>query len=74
VQEAAEMAIEKVIRLNQRLQIPSNIKDLGVDLDQLEKMVEDSMRSGNVLINPRLTMARDIRHIIECAYSGSFDL
>ncbi|TDF89742.1 iron-containing alcohol dehydrogenase [Paenibacillus piri] len=74
VQEAAEMAIEKVIRLNQRLQIPSNIKDLGVELDQLEKMVEDSMRSGNVLINPRLTIARDIRHIIECAYSGSFDL
>ncbi|WP_053362583.1 iron-containing alcohol dehydrogenase [Bacillus sp. FJAT-27251] len=70
VKEAAELAIEAVKRLNKSLGIPSNIKDLGVSLDVLPKLVEDSMRSGNVLINPRLTTADDIKGIIENAYNG----
>ena len=70
VQDAAKLAIEAVMRLNKSLDIPSNIKDLGVTLDLLPKLVEDSMRSGNVLINPRLTTADDIKGIIENAYNG----
>jgi alcohol dehydrogenase len=68
--EAGEKAIEAVIRLNRSLNIPLNIKELGVDLDAIDKLVDDSMRSGNVLINPRLTTANDIRQIIESAYKG----
>jgi alcohol dehydrogenase class IV len=70
IKEGAELAIEAVKRLNNSLGIPSNIKDLGVSLDVLPKLVEDSMRSGNVLINPRLTNADDIKRIIENAYNG----
>lgn len=70
VQEAAESAIDAVIHLNKQLNIPLNIKELGVDINQLPKLVEDSMRSGNVLINPRLTTAQDIQNIIENAYNG----
>lgn len=33
-------------------------------------MVADSMRSGNVLVNPRLTTARDVEGIIRAAYGG----
>lgn len=69
--QAAEKAVEFVIQLNKSLNIPSNIKELGVSLDVLPKLVEDSMRSGNVLINPRLTTSDDIRMIIEKAYSGT---
>ena len=70
VEQAAEAAIDAVISLNEKLGIPGNIKDLGVTLDVLPKLVEDSMRSGNVLINPRLTSANDIKLIIENAYNG----
>ncbi|SHN26845.1 iron-containing alcohol dehydrogenase [Gracilibacillus kekensis] len=68
--DAGKKAIEAVIKLNQSLQIPNNIKDIGVNLDYLSKLVEDSMRSGNVLINPRLTKANDIEQIIKNAYNG----
>ncbi|MDN4525918.1 iron-containing alcohol dehydrogenase [Fictibacillus fluitans] len=70
VKEAAELAIQAIIKLNDALNIPSNIKDLNVSLDELPKLVEDSMRSGNVLINPRLTSSKDIEEIIENAYNG----
>lgn len=70
---AAEKAIEIVIQMNQSMNIPPNIKDLGVSLDYLPKLVTDSMRSGNVLRNPRLTKAEDIQLIIEKAYYGALD-
>lgn len=71
--QAAEKAIETVIEMNQSMNIPPNIKDLGVSLDYLSKLVEDSMRSGNVLINPRLTKPADIQSIIERAYYGDLE-
>lgn len=69
--QAAEKAIEEVIQMNQSMNIPLNIQELGVSLDALPKLVEDSMRSGNVLVNPRLTRAEDIQSIIENAYNGT---
>ncbi|WHT49653.1 iron-containing alcohol dehydrogenase [Sporosarcina thermotolerans] len=70
VMEAANEAIETVIELNRSMNIPLNIKELGVTLDVLPKLVEDSMRSGNVFVNPRLTKPADIQMIIEKAYEG----
>jgi len=72
-QLAAEKAIDIVIQMNRSMNIPLNIKDLGVSLDHLPKLVTDSMRSGNVLRNPRLTNAADIQLIIEKAYYGALD-
>ncbi|MEY2192026.1 iron-containing alcohol dehydrogenase [Neobacillus sp. BF23-41] len=71
--EGAGKAIESVIEMNQAMKIPLNIKDLGVSLEYLSKLVEDSMRSGNVLINPRLTKPADIKLIIENAYYGNLE-
>jgi len=68
--EAAEKAIEAVIEMNQVMKIPLNIKELGVSIEFLPKLVEDSMRSGNVFVNPRLTNSSDIKLIIEKAYKG----
>lgn len=69
-EEGGKKAIAAILRMNRSMGIPSNIKDLGVSLDWLPKLVEDSMRSGNVLINPRLTGPDDIRRIIENAFHG----
>lgn len=71
--EAAKEAIETVIRMNESMNIPLNIKDLGVSLQLMEKLVEDSMRSGNVHVNPRLTRPADIQAIIEKAYHGDLE-
>ncbi|MEK4874609.1 iron-containing alcohol dehydrogenase [Bacillus sp. FSL W8-0102] len=68
--EAADKAIEAVIEMNKAMKIPLNVKDLGVSLEVLPKLVEDAMRSGNVFVNPRLTKASDIQLIIEKAYHG----
>lgn len=68
--EAAEQAVQAVVDLNRALNIPPNIRELGVDLKALPKLVEDSMRSGNVHVNPRWTRPSDIERIIRNAYDG----
>ncbi|AYF86853.1 MULTISPECIES: iron-containing alcohol dehydrogenase [unclassified Pseudomonas] len=68
---AARKVVDFVVELNAALGIPDNIKDLGVNLDFLPQMISDSMRSGNVLVNPRLTTAADIESIITRAYHGT---
>jgi alcohol dehydrogenase class IV len=72
--EAAELAVQAVVELNRALNIPSNIRELGVDLKALPKLVEDSMRSGNVLVNPRWTRSSDIERIIRNAYEGNLSV
>ncbi|MGU7782778.1 iron-containing alcohol dehydrogenase [Burkholderia sp. PU8-34] len=67
---AARRLVEQIVELNRALAIPSNIRELGVDLAHLPQMVADSMRSGNVLVNPRLTAASDVEGIIRAAYAG----
>jgi alcohol dehydrogenase len=62
--------VDHVVALNKAIGIPDNIKDLGVDLDYMPQMVSDSMRSGNVLVNPRLTSAADVERIIGNAFHG----
>jgi alcohol dehydrogenase class IV len=71
VTQAGQRAIDAILEMNRVLHIPSNIKDLGVSLQDIGKLVDDSMLSGNILINPRLTKASDIQAIIEDAYHGN---
>lgn len=40
-------------------------------LKKLEKLVEDSMKSGNVLLNPRKNTNDDIRKLFKDAYCGN---
>ncbi|MFB5661333.1 iron-containing alcohol dehydrogenase [Alteribacillus sp. HJP-4] len=68
---AAEQVLERVITLNASLQIPNNIKDLGVSMEQLPKLVQDSMASGNVIVNPRLINEEQVQKLIEDAYHGN---
>ncbi|HGM5579886.1 TPA: iron-containing alcohol dehydrogenase [Pseudomonas putida] len=69
--QAAARTVDAVVALNRAMGIPATIRELGVDLDYLPQMVSDSMRSGNVLVNPRLTTARDVEQLITDAYHGN---
>ena len=71
VEQAAARTVDAVVALNQAIGIPATIRELGVDLEFLPQMVSDSMRSGNVLVNPRLTTARDVERLITDAYHGN---
>lgn len=71
--EAGRLAVEAVVRLNRSLGIPDSIRELGVSLEMMDKLVEDAMRSGNVLVNPRLTSPDDIKRIIRNAYEGRLE-
>lgn len=72
LRDGAQQAVAAVAELNRDLHIPDNIRELGVDLQFLPKLVADSMRSGNVLVNPRMTTAADIEMIFQAAYNGEF--
>ncbi|PKA39473.1 alcohol dehydrogenase [Rhizobium sullae] len=71
VRAAAEKVVDHVVALNVAIGIPGTIKELGVDLKYMSQMVTDSMRSANVLVNPRLTTAKDIEAIIQASYAGN---
>lgn len=71
--DAAGRVVTLIRDLNRALGIPSTIRELGVDLAHLPQMVKDSMRSGNVLVNPRLTSAADIERIIVAAHRGDIE-
>ncbi|MEK3905933.1 iron-containing alcohol dehydrogenase [Oceanobacillus sp. FSL W7-1309] len=66
----ADKVIDTIAEWNHSYDIPNNTKELGVDISQLDKLVKDSMRSGNVLVNPRLTTAKDVEKIIKNSYDG----
>lgn len=66
----ADKVIEKIVEWNRSFNIPDNTKELGVDIAKLDKLVTDSMRSGNILVNPRLTTAKDVEIIIKNSYDG----
>lgn len=68
--QIAEKVIEKVIEWNELYDIPDNTRALGVKLEEIEKLINDSMRSGNILVNPRLTTAKDVEQIIRESYAG----
>lgn len=66
----AEKVIEKVIEWNRLFDIPDNTNELGVKLEEIDKLIQDSMRSGNILVNPRLTTAKHVEEIIRESHSG----
>ena len=65
---AAEAAVEAVRRLAGDVRIPARLRDVGVLRDGIPAMTEDAMKSGNVLVNPRLTTAADIAALFEIAF------
>lgn len=57
--------LESWIRLmNSKLGIPSSIKDFGVQLEDVNKIVEESMSSGSLKANPRPTSEQDLYNFL----------
>lgn len=69
--EAAERAFNAVLKLSSDVGIPTNLKEVGMDLNKIDKLAEDSMKSGNVFTNPRKNTIEDVKNLFRNAYEGN---
>ncbi|MEK4129414.1 iron-containing alcohol dehydrogenase [Solibacillus sp. FSL W8-0474] len=68
--ENATNVVKKIFKMNEELEIPLYTKELGVNLEHIDQIIRDSMRSGNILVNPRLTTSKDIEYLVRSSYDG----
>jgi alcohol dehydrogenase len=66
--EKAQQAIVAVENLNKDIGIPAKISAVGVKREAIPQMAVDTMKSGNVKINPRQANMEDIIRLFELAY------
>ena len=67
LQEAAFQACEAVEHLIEDVGIPKGLGHFGVKAEHISVIVDEAMKSGNVLVNPRRTSAEDLAEILHQA-------
>ena len=68
VRDAADKAIDAIEKLSADVNIPSNLRALGVKEEDFEKMAELSLEDGNAVSNPIQGRKEDIIDIFKAAY------
>lgn len=63
--DAAMLAVEAVENLGGDVGIPNTLSEAGVDSDGIQILAEDTMKSGNVAVNPRKTTIEDVIALYE---------
>lgn len=66
--EASAAAVDAVRQLAQDVGIPERLRDVGVTREAIPALADDAMKSGNILVNPRLTRREDIVHLFDRAF------
>ena len=67
VREAAMLSIDAVWQLNQNLNIPGKLGDVGVKKSGIRPLAKAAMLSGNIAVNPRKTSQSDLETIFQQA-------
>lgn len=65
--EAAEAAVEQVVRLARRVGAPSHLANIGVKASDLDLFAENAVKDVCILTNPRLVTPEDIADIFLAA-------
>ena len=63
-EEAALKAVEAVRRMNADIGIPADLKAYNVPEDSVDRIIEEAMKSGNLLVNPRKVEAADLEKML----------
>ncbi len=63
-----QMLLDEVMKLNEQLNIPKNLREVGVTEDKIEAMAVDAMKSGNIPANPRETTLKEMIELYKKAY------
>src|SRR5690625_550812 len=61
--DTARNGMEKIIEMNNELEIPKSFKEFKLDTSLINKMIEDTFKSGNVKINARFVTKEDVEKI-----------
>lgn len=65
---SSSMLTKEIQILLAELGIPATLKEVGVKAELFDKMAEDAMKSGNILVNPRSTSKEDIIMLYQKAF------
>jgi len=65
VMDAADLAVDAVQTLADDVGIPESLSEAGAQAEGIPVMAEDSMKSGNIAVNPRKTTIQDVIDIYE---------
>ena len=60
-------AVQRAFRLNEEIGIPPRLSAVGVTEDGIDRMTDDAMLSGNILVNPRTTTRDDVAGLYRAA-------
>ena len=66
--DAAYRAVKAVKKLSQDVGIPKSLKELGIKEEWIRGISEESMKSGNIAVNPRKPVLEDMIEICRMAY------
>lgn len=61
--EKSKAAVDAVKKLSKDIDIPEDFSEYGVDENNIERMTEDALLSGNIAVNPRLTKYEDVKKL-----------
>lgn len=68
VRDAADKAIHAIEKLSQDVNIPTNLRDLGVKEEDFAQMATMALQDGNAISNPIQGREEDIIKIFQAAY------
>lgn len=69
--EKAQKAVDAVRRLAKDVGIPETFESFGIDEQNIKKMTEDALLSGNIKVNPRITTYDDVVELYKKAIGGA---
>lgn len=68
--DAAERSVHAVRRLKQDIGITHTLADFGVQESHFDDIIDETLLSGNVVVNPRMPTRNDLRHMLQQALAG----
>jgi alcohol dehydrogenase class IV len=63
--DGAQRAVEAVEKLACDIQIPKGLAEYGVRPSHVPKIIDEAMKSGNVVVNPRPTSREQLTTVLE---------
>lgn len=69
--EKAQKAVDSVRLLAKDVGIPETFESFGIDEQNIKKMTEDALLSGNIKVNPRITTYDDVVELYKKAIGGA---
>lgn len=70
IHNQTRLAVEAVRELARDIGIPTTLQDYNINESDFNKMADDAMKSGNILVNPRVTNKEDILALYELSLRG----